>query len=428
MPNSKALAIFGGVPSVKTPFKKYSSLDVSDEVEVLRVLKSGNLSQFIGDSGEFFLGGPEVQNFEKSFAELFQVNHAVSVNSWTSGLWAAMGALSIEPGSEVITSPWTMAATATTILHWNAVPVFADIEPTTFNLDVNSVESYITSRTRAIVSPDIFGQSADIESLQNVCKKHGLYLISDTAQSPLATRNGYFAGTSSDIGGFSFNYHKHIQTGEGGMLVSNNPELADRLQLLRNHGEVALAKRKTHPRMYGILGMNLRLGEIESALGTNQLKKLNHAVESRRRSADRLTAGIQNLSGLSVPYLEKGNSHVYYIYGITIDPKILGVSRENIIKALIAEGVPGLLSGYCNLHKLPLFSEQLTYKNNPLPYSLLPKKRSKELKMQKLAVAEELHNSTFIGIKWCEFEYSNYEVDELIEAFCKVWSNLELLR
>ena len=428
MNNSKVLAILGGAPAVKTPFVKYSSLDVSDEIEVLRVMKSGNLSFFIGDSGEFFLGGPEVKNFEKCFAELFQVNHAISVNSWTSGLWAAIGALSLEPGSEVITSPWTMAATATTILHWNAVPVFADIDPRTFNLDINSVESNVTSRTRAIVSPDIFGQSADIESLQRICKKHGLYLISDTAQSPLAMRNGYFAGTSSDISGFSFNYHKHIQTGEGGMLISNNPELADRLQLLRNHGEVAIAKRKTNSRMYGILGMNLRLGEIESALGANQLKKLNCAVESRRTSAERLTTGLRNLPGLSVPYLEKGNSHVYYIYGITIDSKVIDVPRENIIRALIAEGVPGLLAGYTNLHKLPLFGEQLTYKNNPLPYSLVPKKRAKELRGQKLVVAEELHNSSFIGIKWCEFEYSNSEVDELIEAFCKVWANLNLIR
>jgi dTDP-4-amino-4,6-dideoxygalactose transaminase len=391
-------------------------------------MASGSLSQFIGDAGEYFLGGPEVRRFESAFSDLFQVQYSISMNSWTSGLWAAVGALGLEPGSEVITSPWTMAATATTILHWNLVPVFADIDNRTFNLDPAAVKAQITQRTRAIISPDIFGQSADIEALLKICKKHDLFLVSDTAQSPMAKRNGYFAGTASHIAGFSFNYHKHIHTGEGGMLITDNPEFADRLQLLRNHGEVVLSRRKQSDLMYGIMGMNMRLGEIESAIGINQLTKLEGAIVSRRNAAIRFTDGIKDLPGLSVPFVDSGNDHVYYVYGIKIDQSITAVSREKIIAALKAEGVPSLMTGYQNLHKLPLFRKQLTYKNNNIPYSLLPKKRAKELKRQILPVAEQLHNESFIGINWCAHNYLDSEVDSLTHAFQKVWGSLEKLR
>lgn len=428
MVGSKSLALFGGVPVITNSFKKYTTLDETDEAVVIKVFRSGNLSKFLGDAGDFFLGGPEVRNFEDSFSKLLNVKYAVSVNSWTSGLWAAIGSLELEPGSEVITSSWTMAATATTILHWNCAPVFADIDRRTFNLDVKSVEDNITTRTRAIVSPDIFGQSADIESLRNLCNQYNLSLVSDTAQAPMATRNGYFAGTASDVAGFSFNYHKHIHTGEGGMLVTNDLEILDRLQLLRNHGEVAISRRKSRDKKYGIMGMNMRLGEIEAALGTNQIQKLEKAVVSRRNAAKRFTTGIQNLHGLSTPHVDFGNDHVYYVYGMTIDHKVIEVDRDKIIDALRAEGVPGLIAGYQNLHKLPLFSEQLTYKNNALPYTLLPKNRAKELRNQKLPVAEQLHNLNFIGLNWCAFELANEEIDQLIEAFIKVWDNLRFLR
>lgn len=422
------LALFGGTPVITTHFKKYSSLDETDHQAILHVLKSGNLSNFLGDAGEFFLGGSEVKKFEGLFCKLFEVKFAVSVNSWTSGLWAAIGSLELEPGSEVITSSWTMAATATTILHWNCVPVFADIDNKTFNLNPQSVEANITKRTRAIVSPDIFGQSADIESLKKLCIKYNLFLVSDTAQAPMATRNGYFAGTASDVAGFSFNYHKHIQTGEGGMLVTNNSELSDRLQLLRNHGEVVVSRRNNAKKIFGIMGMNMRLGEMEAALGSNQLQKLKTAVISRRSAADRFTQGIMNLPGLYTPYVELGNDHVYYVYGLRIDPEVIPVSRNKIIEALEAEGVRGLMAGYQNLHKLPLFNEQLTYKKNALPYSLLPEKRARELKFQNLPEAEFLHNYNFIGINWCAFELSYKEIDQLIEAFRKVWNNLEYLK
>lgn len=420
------LALFGGTPVIQIPFERYSTIDESDENEALRVIKSGALSRFIGDAGDYFLGGPEVQGFEEQFAKKFKVDFAVSVNSWTSGLWVALGALELEPGSEVITSAWTMAATATTLLHWNVVPVFADINDRTFNLDPADVESKVNSRTRAIVCPDIFGQSANIEALLDICSKYDLFLISDSAQAPFATRNGYFAGTASHIGGFSFNYHKHIHTGEGGMLVSNNSYLVDRMQLLRNHGEVAVSKR-LNSKPFGIMGMNMRLGEIEAAIGKNQLLKLDLAVHSRQYAAERFTKGLQGLLGLVLPHIESNNTHVYYIFGLLIEQKVLRVNRSQIISALKAEGVSDIITGYQSLHKLPLFREQLTYRDNPIPYSLLSKKRAAELRNLYLPNTELLYDNTFFGINWCARNLSDQEVDKLIEAFNKVWKNLHLL-
>lgn len=422
------LAILGGTPVIQHSLKPYSTIDASDALAAKRVIDSGMLSKFIGDAGDFFLGGPEIRSFESEFAKKFETKHAISVNSWTSGLWVAIGALGLEPGSEVITSPWTMAATATTLLHWNIVPVFADIEKTTFNLDPLDVEAKVTSRTRAIVCPDIFGQSADIEGLLAICAKYNLALISDTAQAPFATRNGYYAGTASHIGGFSFNYHKHIHTGEGGMLVTNQSDLADRMHLLRNHGEVVISRRSSEERQFGILGMNMRLGEIEAAIGKNQITKLDGAVASRQGAAERFALGLKDLIGLDLPYVDPGNTHVYYVFGMVLNIDKIGVPRTRMIEALKAEGVPSLSPGYQNLHKLPLFAEQLTYRNNPLPYSLLPRKRAKELRSQKLATAENFHDKTFIGINWCAFQLTDGEVDLMIEAFNKVWANLDSLK
>ena len=426
MPNR--LALHGGTPVIQRPFIGYSTIDETDASEVQRVMRSGSLSRFIGDSGDYFLGGPEIRSFEENFAVKFKVRHSVSVNSWTSGLWVAIGALELDPGSEVITSPWTMAATATTLLHWNVVPVFADIDHRTFNLDPTDVESKVTSRTAAIVCPDIFGQSADIEALLRICDKHGLSLVSDTAQAPFAMRNGYYAGTASHIGGYSFNYHKHIHTGEGGMLVTNDSHLAERMQLLRNHGEVVISRRPKEEYQYGILGMNMRLGEIEGAIGKNQLLKLDAAVVSRQRAAERFAIGVRELIGLGVPFIESENSHVYYVFGMQLDCKKLGVPRRKVIEALKAEGVPGLVVGYQNLHNLALFREQLTYRNNPLPYSLLSPKRANELRHQSLPIAEELHKEAFFGINWCAYVYSDPEVDLLIDAFHKVWENFDSIR
>ncbi len=428
MLSSNQLAILGGSPVINYELEDYVSIDATDSKVVLEVMESRILSQFLGASGEFFLGGKGILNLEREWSSKFNIKNSISCNSWTSGLWLAIGSLGLEPGSEVIVSSWTMAATATTILHWNLVPVFADIQSDSFNLDPVDVERKISTRTRAIVSPDIFGQSADIESLLEICKKYDLKLVSDSAQSPGAMRNGYFAGTKSDIGGFSLNYHKHIHSGEGGVVVTNSDDLAHRMQLLRNHGEVLVGSDYTINPPFGIMGMNMRMGEIEAAIATNQLTKLSNAIASRKEAALLFEEYLKDLPGLTLPKVMPGNNHVYYIFGLKIDTQITGIDRESLVSALRAEGVPAINNGYQNIHALPLFRNQMTYKNNPLPYSLLSIKRQKEIRTTRLEKAEDLHLRTFIGINWCAKKFVKKDVQMVGEAFQKVWKNLENLK
>ena len=259
--NKLNLALLGGVKTIKTPFKVYNSIGQEEANAAIGVIQSGVLSKFIGAWCPDFYGGNKVRELEAEWASYFGVKHAITVNSWTSGLVAAVGAIGIEPGDEVIVPTWTMSATATAILAWNGIPVFADIDEKTFNIDPISVEKNITENTKAIIAVDIFGQSADMNALSSIAKKHHLRLISDSAQSPGALYKGRYAGTLADIGGYSLNYHKHIHTGEGGVLVTNNDLLAEKLRMIRNHAEVVIDGRGDMS-LVNMIGYNFRLGEI----------------------------------------------------------------------------------------------------------------------------------------------------------------------
>ena len=421
------LSLFGGKKVINKPLKKYNSIGKEELLATQKVVRSGVLSKFIGSSGDGFYGGEMVQKFERDCEKYFKVKHALTVNSWTSGLIAAVGAIGIEPGDEVIVTPWTMCATATAILHWNGIPVFADIEPDTFNLCPNSIRRNISNKTKAIMVADIFGQSCDISEIMKIARENKLKVICDSAQSPGVLYKKKIAGTLADVGGFSLNYHKHIHTGEGGILVTNNSKIYERLALIRNHAEAAVIGRKVKD-LSNMVGYNFRLGEIEAAIGIEQLKKLKELVKNRQEAAKYLTNKLQKLNFLKTPVITKHNTHAFYIYPIILDIKNLRLKRSVIIKALRAEGLNGISEGYVNLHMLPLFQKKIAFGKKGFPWNSEFCSRDISYSKGICPIAEGLHDKTLITFEMCLFHLSKKDLDLIIKCFFKVWDNLESLR
>ena len=420
------LAIHGGPKTITKPLKRYNPIGEEEVAAAKKVVESGVLSQFLGCWDPHFYGGPLVQKFERACEKYFKVKHAVTVNSWTSGLVAAVGAIGIEPGDEVIVSPWTMCASATAILHWNAIPVFADIEHDTFCIDPKSIAKNITPQTKAIIAVDIFGQSANMDAIMKIASQHGLRVISDTAQAPGAFYKNKYAGTIAHVGGYSLNYHKHIHTGEGGILVTNDSKIAERLQLIRNHAEAVVGNKGVHD-LSNMIGHNFRLGEIECAIGIQQIKKLKRLVKGRQQAAKRLTDRLKHLPGLKTPVLRENCTHAYYVYPLVLEVEKLGVGRNKICKALLAEGVRGIGEGYQNLHLLPVYQQKIGYGSKGFPWKSDICKRDVSYSKGICPVAEKLHESSFIGFSMCLHQLEESDVDLIARAFVKVWANLKNL-
>jgi dTDP-4-amino-4,6-dideoxygalactose transaminase len=323
-----------------------------------------------------------------------------------------------------------MSATAAAILHWNCVPVFADINEKYYCIDVESVKKLITKKTKAIITVDIFGQSSDLESLQKICDENDLYLICDSAQSPGAIRNGYFAGTTVDIGGISLNYHKHIHCGEGGVIFTDDDDLALRMRLIRNHGEVVINQMPLNDlpkNTNGIIGHNFRLGEIEASITREQLKKLDKLTNRRSEIARRLYNGLSNLHNLHLPEIDLGNSHVFYMFPIRLEGRALDIGRDKISQTLTEFGLFPLEMGYENLHLLPIYSNQNAYGTSKFPWVLDECFKPENYMNGACPVAEKLNNSSLILIPLCVYELDDFEVDLVVNIFKMTWEELHLI-
>ena len=279
---------------------------------ILDVLDSGVLSDYLASWGDKFLGGPQVQALEREWSEYFNVKHSVAMNSATSGLYAAMGAIGIKPGDEVIVSPYSMVASATAPLIYGGIPVFADIDPDTFCITAETIEENITERTKAVIVVDLFGHPAEYDDIMALAETYGLYVIEDAAQAAGATYNGRYAGTLGHIGVYSLNYHKIIHTGEGGVAVTDDDDIALRLQLIRNHAEACTADLGKHQDLYGF---NYRLTEIQAALARVKLDDLEALIDERNKRAYSLTRLCDKL-GI---WHQKTPEHIrsaWYVYPI----------------------------------------------------------------------------------------------------------------
>jgi len=414
------LAIKSGHPIINYKFKKYTSIGNEELEAAKRVIKKKELSSFIAGNLE---GGLFVRKFENYLEKFYKVKHAITVNSWTSGLICAVGALDISPGDEIITTPWSMSASAISIIHWNAIPVFADINPDTYCIDPISIKKKITNKTKAILVVDIFGRGCDMSAIKKIIKGKNIKIISDSAQSPYAIYKTKIVGTQGDIGGYSLNCHKLINTGEGGVLVTNSNYFARRMKLLRNHAEnYQLFNKKSD--LNNMIGFNFRMGEIEAAIGLEQYKKLKKIISKRNRLIKILLNKIKYLNGLCVPNIKKIFENNFYIFPIKLDLKQIKYTRKYIIKCLAKEGIQGLNEGYINIHNLPLFKNKIAYGRKGFPWSTYNNKIV--YKNNLCPVAEDLQKKTFIGFEISLFDLSKKDVIKISEAFIKVWKCLKI--
>ena len=389
---------------------------------VLRVIDSGVLSGFYGSPGDEFYGGPEVIEFERAWADRYRINHAVSVNSATSGLIAAMAAIGIGPGDEVIVPPWTMSATAIAPLFYGGIPVFVDIEDKTFCLDPDRVLDAITPRTKAILVVNLFGHPAQLNRLRSIADKHGVWLIEDSAQAPLASEDGVPCGTVGDIGVFSLNFHKHVHTGEGGICVTSNDLLAKRLQMVRNHGENAVDWLGIED-LTNLIGFNFRLTELSAAIGRAQLERIDEHVERREAIGTALSDGLNGLCGITPPVVRKGCRHNYYCWVIRYDEKEIGVDRDTFSAALTAEGFPNSVGYVPPLYSLPVFQRRTAIGGAGFPFNLTDRRYDAGL----CPTTEILHDSQALFFEPCTYAFTARDVQLLIEAFRKVHRHREEL-
>jgi len=407
----------------KFNFEKYNSIGVNELNAASKVIKSGKLSGFVADRSNDFFGGERVQSFERYLEKFYKVKYAITVNSWTSGLMCMVGSLDILPGDEIIVTPWTMSATVASILHWNCLPVFVDIDENDFCIDPDKIKQKITKKTKAIFTVDIFGKASNIKSIKKIIKGKNIKILIDGAQSPYCKTSSGIAGTTGDIGGYSLNRHKIINTGEGGVIVTNNKRIAKRIKLLRNHAEITnnFTKKKD---LSNMIGFNFRMGEIEAAIGLEQYKKLKKILSNRSRLLNSLTKKLSSLKGIKLPAIEKNYSNNFYIYPITLDTRRIKILRYKIVNALKKEGMKEISEGYTNLHLIPALQKKIAFGQKGFPWNL--NKNKINYKKGICPVAEKLHDSSFIMLEVCAFKLDKKTINFISNSFLKVWKNLKL--
>ena len=362
---SEKLALLGGKPVREEilPFVPEEANIGEEEIEaVLEVLRSRKLSQLVSD---------KVKEFEEEFAKYYGVKHAIAVSSGTTALHVALAATGIGAGDGVILPPYTFMATANAILHQNAVPVFADIDPKTYNIDAESIREAATEKTKIVIPVHMLGQPADMDSILKVAKEKDLIVIEDCAQANGAEYKGRKVGTFGTFGCFSFYLNKNITSGgEGGMIITNDDELAEKARSIANHCRVKESPYPDVPahNVYWGIGYNYRMTAIQAAIGLVQLKKLDEFNEIRRRNAEYLTNQIKDMEGLEPPYVSPDVKHVYWAYGARVIKEKLGISRNQFARALLAEGIRA--EGYAPIpvHLQRVIKEKVGYGKLHCPY------------------------------------------------------------
>jgi perosamine synthetase len=391
---SESLAIEGGSP-VRSSVLPYGrqSVDESDIRAVVDVLRS-----------DWLTTGPKVTEFEESFAEYVGARYAVAVSSGTAALHAAAFACGLKAGDEAITSPLTFAASGNCVLYQQARPVFADVRSDTLNLDPDQVRAKVTPRTKALIPVDYTGQPADMDEMNAIAEEHGLMVVEDAAHAPGAKYKGRRVGSLAAMTVFSTHPVKHVTTGEGGVVTTDDPELARQLRMFRNHGLNSDARERQQKGVWFYemvaLGYNYRLTDIQCALGLSQLKKVDGWLARRRAVAARYVEALGLMPEIELPAVRSDCEPAWHLFVILLNLERLGVGRADVFRALRAENIG------VNVHYVPVpwhpYYRDLGYQPGNWPVAEAAYER-----MLSLPIFPTM---------------SDADVDDVIEALSKVFS------
>jgi len=414
MTKKDQLAILGGVPIRSKPFSYVAAIGVEEKQAVLDLMESKALSGFYKN----FEGGQKVQEFERDWAKYFNVRNAIAVNSGTSALHIALASAGIGPGDEVIVTPYSFSATASSIIMNNAIPIFCDITPDTFNIDVDKIEALITDRTKAIIPVHLYGYPAEIIKIMNIAKKYNLMVIEDTCQSPGTKVNNKLVGTFGDFGTFSTVETKNISTGEGGVIITDNDELAMKCKLIRNHGEAYMSDK---PRSYlsNMLGYNFRPTEFQAVIGIEQLKKLDKLNEDRNTLANYLIENLSSLKELTLPRGFQDKNIIHHLLCIQYDETKTNVSKKKYMEALKCEGIE-VSEGYPRpLYMNKMFLEKIAFGNEGYPWTCSINGQKIEYYKGMCPVAEVVCNKAII-ITQIRYPNKICDMEDIVSGFRKV--------
>jgi len=389
------LALHGGTPvrSQTLPYGRHW-IDEEDIAAVSEVLRS-----------DWITTGPKVAEFEQAFAKMVGSSEGVAISSGTAALHAAMYALGVGPGDEVIVPPITFAASANCILYQGATPVFADVNPATVLIDPISVESKITSRTKAIIAVDYAGQACDYDNLHEIAESHQIHLVDDACHALGGKYKEKPVGSLADLNTFSLHPVKHITSGEGGVITTDDPTYARKMRMFRNHGISTDHRQRAMSdswfyEMVG-LGYNYRLTDFQCALALNQLKKLAGWVFKRQEIAKRYDKAFSRIPEISALDVQKGVSHAYHLYVIRLNLERLRTDRMTIFKALRSEGIG------VNVHYIPVYLHPFYQNTLGMGHGICPKAEKAYEEIISLPIFPKMNNN---------------DVEDVIRAVTKVIS------
>jgi perosamine synthetase len=419
---NSTLAINGGTPLRSTPWIDNYTTGDEEKQAAVRAIESGYLSKFEGshtpDAPFSFWGGPFVQELEERWCDYYGSKYGISMNSATSGLYAALGALNIGFGDEVIVSPSTMTACAVGPLLYGAIPIFADVERTTGALDCDSVESLINSRTKCVLVVHQFGIPADMDRLLAICKKHDIKIIEDCAQAHGAKYKDLHVGTIGDIGVFSLNVNKTIQCGEGAVCITDDESLRQRLALIRNHAEAVVGP-AGQQNLVNMIGFNFRLSEVHAAIAIEQLKKLDKLNEQRLEMVFYMNNQLKQFDFLEVIEGREKCKSTYYQFPVLYREEETGVPIEAFRGALCAEGC-FFFRGHPPLYFQPIYQLKKAFKHG-YPFSA-PENREIKTNYEAGACpqAERLRNHELLLNEHVRPPNSLADMEDLVKIFEKI--------